>query len=68
MPEQRTEQKTGQHSPDLEAEISRLRAEVKSMRATLPTSLIPLHGAGPGTDIDDTWCLAEQEAARAAEE
>jgi hypothetical protein len=72
MPEQkadqRTEQRPAQHSTDLEAEVSRLRAEVKSMRATLPVSLIPLHGAGPGLEVDDTWSLAEQEAARAEEE
>lgn len=59
------EQKAGTPHTDIEAELSKLRAEVKSMRAALPTSLIPLHGAGPGTDVDDTWCLAEQEAARA---
>lgn len=61
------EQKPAQQSSDLAAELSQLRAEVKSLRATLPTSLIPLHGAGPGTDVDDTWSLAEQEEARAAE-
>jgi hypothetical protein len=56
-----------QSSPrvDVEAELSKLRAEVKSMRAALPTTMTPLHGAGPGMDVDETWCLAEQEAARA---
>lgn len=50
---------------NVEEELSRLRAEVKSMRAALPTTMTPLHGAGPGTDVDDTWSLAEQEAAKA---
>jgi hypothetical protein len=54
-----------QQGRNVETELASLRAEIKSMRATLPTSLIAWHGAGPEDTVEETWSLAEQEAARA---
>jgi hypothetical protein len=44
--------------------------ELDDLRASLSPgavlSNVPLHAGGPGTDIAETWSLAEQEAARSA--
>ena len=50
---------------ELAAKVRDLENALAATRAGIPLSLIPEHGAGPGTEISDTWSQAEQEAARA---
>lgn len=52
---------------DLAARVRDLENALAAARATSPLGLIPLHGAGPGEEIAETWSLAEQEAALADE-
>jgi hypothetical protein len=65
--QQQAERQQAGGEEDLRREVRDLKNALASLRATVPTSLIPLHGAGPGEDIDETWSLAEQEEARAAD-
>jgi len=48
-----------------EERIAELEAALAASRASAPLNAIPEHGAGPGTDIAETWSLGDQEAARA---
>lgn len=52
---------------DVNARIAALEAQLAASRAAQPLTLTPVHGAGPGLDVAETWSQAEQEAARAAE-
>lgn len=52
---------------DLAARVRDLENALAAARATSPLGLIPLHGAGPGEEVAETWSLAEQEAAIADE-
>jgi hypothetical protein len=52
-------------TPNLEQQVRELQQALEAMRATVPTTLIPEHGAGPGMQINPTWSQAEQEVARA---
>lgn len=56
---------TAPPSEDLSSRVQQLEAALKAQRAAMPQSLIPLHGAGEGDDVADTWSQYEQEAARA---
>jgi hypothetical protein len=55
-------------TPDLESRIRELERNLAAAsRGGIPLNTIPLHGAGPGSDIAETWSQADQEAARAEE-
>jgi hypothetical protein len=53
-------------STDVEAELAKLREEIKVMRGAMPLSLTPEHGAGEGMEVAETWSQYDQEQARAA--
>lgn len=54
-----TRELTEKHTGEMDA----LRAQLAGNQVVSP---IPEHSAGPGTEVRETWSLAEQEAARAA--
>ena len=53
------------HQATTEDRIAALEAQLAASRAAAPLNPIPEHGAGPGTEIHETWSLGDQEAARA---
>lgn len=52
---------------DLAARVRDLENALAAARAVTPLGLVPAHGGGPGTDVNETWSQAEQEAAIADE-
>jgi hypothetical protein len=48
-----------------EQRLADVELQLAQTRATTPGGTIPEHAAGYGEDIEETWSLAEQEAARA---
>lgn len=52
-------------SGGFEARIRDLENALAASRANQSTGLTPFHGAGPGTDINETWSQYEQEQAAA---
>jgi hypothetical protein len=65
-PAPKPEEATGQQgsSGDLKARVEQLEAALANARAGMPLSLVPEHGAGEGTDIEETWSLYDQEQMR----
>ena len=61
------QQQQGGDTSQLQQEVRDLKNALASLRATVPSSLLPLHGGGPGEEVAETWSQAEQEAARAEE-
>lgn len=49
----------------LEQRVKDLESANAALRAGLPLNLTPVHGAGEGSEVAETWSQAEQEAARA---
>jgi hypothetical protein len=62
----RPEEATGQQgsSGDLQSRVEQLEAALANARAGMPLNLIPLHGAGEGEEIAQSWSLYDQEQAR----
>jgi hypothetical protein len=52
-------------SASLEDRIKDLEAALAASQAAQPLTLTPLHGAGPGLTVAETWSQADQEASRA---
>lgn len=50
---------------DLAKRVQDLETRLAAAQAAAPLTQIPLHGAGPGGEIAETWSLADQEAAKA---
>lgn len=50
---------------ELAARVRDLETTLAATRAGMPLSLIPVNGAGPGTEVAETWSQADQEAAKA---
>lgn len=50
---------------DLAARVADLEARLQAAQAAAPLTLTPVHGAGPGMEVAETWSLADQEAAQA---
>lgn len=50
---------------DLSKRIKDLENTLAATRAGMPLSLIPTNGAGPGSEVAQTWSQADQEAAQA---
>jgi hypothetical protein len=48
----------------LAARIRDLENTLAATKAGIPTNLIPEHGAGPGTEVNETWSAYEQELAQ----
>jgi TATA-binding protein-associated factor Taf7 len=59
----RTFAEEGLSTRDLAARIRDLENTLAATRAGLPLTLVPEHGAGPGTDIRESWSQYEQELA-----
>jgi hypothetical protein len=53
----------GMSQRELAARIRDLENTLAATRAGLPLSLLPVHGAGPGSEVAETWSQAEQEEA-----
>jgi hypothetical protein len=49
---------------DISARLKAVEAQLAAARAALPLTVTPLHGAGPGDEVAETWSLADQEAAK----
>jgi hypothetical protein len=58
-----TQDTTARLQEDHNREMDSLRL---AMAGVLPALGVPEHGGGPGLKINETWSLAEQEAARMA--
>jgi hypothetical protein len=49
----------------LREEIAALREQVNAAPAAVPLNNVPAHAGGPGTEIAETWSLAQQEVSQA---
>ena len=60
--DQQTPTDTGSSDKEsLEARIRDLEAAMVAQRAAMPMSLTPLHGAGEGEEVAETWSQFDQE-------
>lgn len=64
--EEREEPKEEPKPRGLEARIAELEAALAASRGAAPLNPIPANGAGPGTDVAETWSLFEQQEATLA--
>lgn len=76
MPDDKSQQRTGEQkqgeqkpgeSRSMENRIADLEQQLAQTRAGLPLTTIPEHGAGPGTEIRETWSQGDQDASRFGE-
>jgi hypothetical protein len=60
------EESTGQQGSggDLKARVEQLEAALANARAGMPLNLTPLHGAGEGEEVAESWGQYDQEQAR----
>lgn len=64
-PEEQPRAEQSEGGGGFEARIRDLENALAASRANQSTGLTPFHGAGPGTDINETWSQYEQEQAAA---
>lgn len=63
--QRRTEEQPKREEKTAEQRIADLEAALAASRAAAPLNPIPAHGAGPGTEVAETWSLYEQQQAQA---
>lgn len=62
MPEQPTQKPAGKST---EQRIADLEAQLAAAQTAPPLGTIAEHGAGPGTEVAETWSMYDQELAAA---